>query len=116
VPTAHERLPLGALRVFDAVASDSSFSGAADALNVTPAAVSQQIKSLEDYLQVPLFRRNGRHVEMTEEGLELLPGLRVSSRSRPRFATVMPRVQSSQPSGREMEGEAGAGSALSARP
>jgi LysR family transcriptional regulator, glycine cleavage system transcriptional activator len=76
VPTAHDRLPLGALRVFDAVASHSSFSAAADALNVTPAAVSQQIKSLEDYLQVPLFRRNGRHVEMTEEGLELLPGVR----------------------------------------
>jgi LysR family glycine cleavage system transcriptional activator len=76
VPAAHDRLPLGALRVFDAVASHSSFSAAADALNVTPAAVSQQIKSLEDYLQVPLFRRNGRHVEMTEEGLELLPGVR----------------------------------------
>jgi LysR family transcriptional regulator, glycine cleavage system transcriptional activator len=76
VPTAHDRLPLGALRVFEAVASHSSFSDAANALNVTPAAVSQQIKSLEDYLQVPLFRRNGRHVEMTEEGLELLPGVR----------------------------------------
>lgn len=76
MPAAHDRLPLGALRVFEAVASHSSFSAAAEALNVTPAAVSQQIKSLEDYLQVPLFRRSGRHVEMTEEGLELLPGVR----------------------------------------
>ena len=73
---AFDRLPLGALRVFEAVASRLSFSAAADALNVTPAAVSQQIKSLEDYLQVPLFRRNGRRVEVTDEGLELLPGVR----------------------------------------
>jgi LysR family transcriptional regulator, glycine cleavage system transcriptional activator len=76
VPAAFDRLPLGALRVFEAVASHLSFSAAADALNVTPAAVSQQIKSLEDYLQVPLFRRNGRRVEVSDEGLELLPGVR----------------------------------------
>jgi len=74
--TAYNRLPLGALRVFEAVASQLSFSAAAEALNVTPAAVSQQIKTLEDYLQVPLFRRNGRRVEVTDEGLELLPGVR----------------------------------------
>jgi LysR family glycine cleavage system transcriptional activator len=76
VPTAYDRLPLGALRVFEAVAAHLSFSAAADALNVTPAAVSQQIKTLEGYIQVPLFRRNGRRVEVTEEGLELLPAVR----------------------------------------
>jgi LysR family transcriptional regulator, glycine cleavage system transcriptional activator len=76
VPTAHDRLPLAALRVFEAVATRLSFSAAADALNVTPAAVSQQIKALEAYIQVPLFRRNGRRVEITEEGLELLPAVR----------------------------------------
>jgi LysR family transcriptional regulator, glycine cleavage system transcriptional activator len=76
VPTAYDRLPLGALRVFEAVAAHLSFSAAADALNVTPAAVSQQIKMLEGYIQVPLFRRNGRRVEITEEGLELLPSVR----------------------------------------
>jgi LysR family transcriptional regulator, glycine cleavage system transcriptional activator len=73
---AHDRLPLGALRVFEAVATHLNFSTAADALNVTPAAVSQQIKTLEGYIQVPLFRRNGRRVEITEEGLELLPAVR----------------------------------------
>jgi LysR family transcriptional regulator, glycine cleavage system transcriptional activator len=76
VPTAYDRLPLGALRVFEAVAAHLSFSAAADALNVTPAAVSQQIKALEGYIQVPLFRRNGRGVEITDEGLELLPSVR----------------------------------------
>ena len=77
MPAAHDRLPLAALREFEAVAARLSFSAAADALNVTPAAVSQQIKALEAYIQVPLFRRNGRRVEITEEGLELLPAVRV---------------------------------------
>jgi LysR family glycine cleavage system transcriptional activator len=76
VPSAYDRLPLGALRVFEAVASHNSFSAAADALHVTTAAVSQQIKSLESYIQVPLFRRSGRTVDITEEGLELLPAVR----------------------------------------
>jgi LysR family transcriptional regulator, glycine cleavage system transcriptional activator len=76
VPTAYNRLPLGALRVFEAVAAHLSFSDAAEALSVTPAAVSQQIKALEGYIQVPLFRRSGRRVEITDEGLELLPAVR----------------------------------------
>jgi LysR family glycine cleavage system transcriptional activator len=76
MPAAYDRLPLGALRVFEAVATHLSFSAAADALNVTPAAVSQQIKALEGYIQVPLFRRTGRRVEITDEGLELLPPVR----------------------------------------
>src|SRR5580658_2255414 len=69
-------MPLASLRVFEAVAAHLSFTDAADALNVTPAAVSQQIKALEGYIQVPLFRRSGRRVEITEEGLELLPEVR----------------------------------------
>jgi len=77
MPAAYDRLPLGALRVFEAVATHLSFSAAADALSVTPAAVSQQIKALESYIQVPLFRRSGRRVELTDEGCELLPSVRV---------------------------------------
>jgi LysR family transcriptional regulator, glycine cleavage system transcriptional activator len=76
VSAAHDRLPLNALRVFEAVATRLSFGAAAEALHVTPAAVSQQISALEDYLQVPLFRRQGRRVELTAEGLELVPGVR----------------------------------------
>ena len=73
---AYDRLPLNALRVFEAVASRLNFGEAAEALHVTPAAVSQQIKSLEDYLQTPLFRRDGRRVQLTPEGAQLLPGIR----------------------------------------
>jgi LysR family glycine cleavage system transcriptional activator len=76
MPPAFARMPLGALRVFEAVATHLNFAAAAEALNVTPAAVSQQIKSLETYVQVPLFRRNGRRVEITEEGIEMLPAVR----------------------------------------
>jgi LysR family glycine cleavage system transcriptional activator len=77
VTSAYERLPLNALRVFEAVATRLSFAEAAEALHVTPAAVSQQIKSLEDYLQTPLFRRDGRKVQLTAEGVQLLPGIRL---------------------------------------
>src|SRR5688572_4687491 len=76
VTTAYARLPLNALRVFEAVASRLSFADAAEALHVTPAAVSQQVKSLEDYLQVQLFKRAGRRIELTAEGQQLLPGVR----------------------------------------
>ena len=73
--SAYGRLPLNALRVFEAVATRLSFSDAAEALSVTPAAVSQQIRALEDYLQMPLLRRSGRSVELTTEGERLLPGV-----------------------------------------
>jgi LysR family transcriptional regulator, glycine cleavage system transcriptional activator len=77
VSSAYDRLPLNALRVFEAVATRLSFGEAAEALHVTPAAVSQQIKTLEDYLQTPLFRRDGRTVQLTPEGAQLLPGIRL---------------------------------------
>jgi LysR family glycine cleavage system transcriptional activator len=70
------RLPLNAVRVFAAVATHGSFSAAAEALHVTTAAVSMQIKSLEDYLQARLFKRNARNVQLTAEGQSLLPFVR----------------------------------------
>ena len=68
-------LPLNALRVFDAAARHLSFTRAADELAVTPAAVGQQIRALEDVLGVVLFRRTPKGLELTEEaqaGLEAL--------------------------------------------
>ncbi len=66
--------PLTALRAFDAAARHLSFARAADELNVTPAALSFQIKSLEQHLGQPLFRRLVRAVELTEAGQALAPG------------------------------------------
>jgi LysR family transcriptional regulator, glycine cleavage system transcriptional activator len=66
--------PLTALRAFDAAARHMSFAKAADELHVTPAALSFQIKSLEEHLGAPLFRRLNRAVELTEAGLALAPG------------------------------------------
>jgi LysR family glycine cleavage system transcriptional activator len=64
---------LTALRAFDAAARHMSFAKAADELHVTPAALSFQIKSLEEHLGAPLFRRLNRAVELTEAGRILAP-------------------------------------------
>lgn len=66
--------PLTALRAFEAAARHMSFAKAADELNVTPAALSFQIKSLEEHLGEPVFRRLNRAVELTEAGRTLAPG------------------------------------------
>src|SRR3954469_19497776 len=69
------KLPLNALRVFAAVAERLSFTEAANALDVTTAAVSSQIKTLEDSLETPLFYRHSRSVRLTPLGTQLLPGV-----------------------------------------
>ena len=69
-------LPLNALRVFDAAARHLSFTKAADELAVTPAAVGQQIRALEDTLGVVLFKRMTRNLELTPEAERSLPALR----------------------------------------
>lgn len=56
------------LRSFEAAARQGSFSAAADELGLTPAAVSQQIKLLEQHLGVPLFDRLARGVALTDKG------------------------------------------------
>jgi len=69
-------LPLNALRVFDAAARHLSFTRAADELAVTPAAVGQQIRALEDLLGVVLFRRTSKGLELTDEATAGLESLR----------------------------------------
>ncbi|MBI3452348.1 MAG: transcriptional regulator GcvA [Rhodospirillales bacterium] len=68
--------PLNALRAFEAAGRYLSFTRAAGELHVTPAAISHQVKQLEDYLGAKLFRRLTRELRLTEEGQALLPGLR----------------------------------------
>ena len=67
--------PLNSLRAFEVSARSGSFVSAANELNVTPAAVSHQVKALEAYIEVDLFRRLPRGLELTETGRELLPEL-----------------------------------------
>ena len=69
-------LPLNGLRVLDAAARHLSFTRAADELAVTPAAVGQQIRALEDTLGAVLFRRTTKGLELTPEGAAGLPALR----------------------------------------
>lgn len=70
-------LPLNALRVFDAAARHLNFTRAADELAVTPAAVGQQIRALEDVLGVVLFRRTPKGLELTPEAEAGLDALRL---------------------------------------
>ena len=67
--------PLNALRAFEAAARHMSFATAARELHVTPAAVSHQIKGLEEHLDKRLFRRLKRGLELTRAGQLLLPKL-----------------------------------------
>jgi LysR family transcriptional regulator, glycine cleavage system transcriptional activator len=67
--------PLNSLRAFLAAARHASFVRAGTELNVTPAAISQQVKQLEDHLGVALFQRFPRRLLLTEEGRAALPDL-----------------------------------------
>lgn len=68
--------PLNALHTFEAAARHLSFTRAAEELFVTQAAVSHQIRTLEEHLAVKLFRRAGRRLLLTDQGQALLPWVR----------------------------------------
>src|SRR5215217_1842049 len=65
--------PLTAIRAFEAVARHLSFTRAAVELGMTQAAVSYQIKLLEERVGAPLFLRRPREVALTEAGQRLAP-------------------------------------------
>ncbi len=67
-----KRVPLNAIRAFEAVARHQSVAKAADELCVTPTAVSHQIRLLEDFLQVDLFTRKNSRIYMTPESGTIL--------------------------------------------
>lgn len=64
--------PLNALRGFEAAARLGSFHKAAEELHLTQSAISQQIRSLESFVEQPLFYRSGRKVALTDAGADLL--------------------------------------------
>lgn len=79
--------PLTTLNAFETAARHLSFKNAATELNVTPGAVSHQIRALEEELGAPLFVRRHRGVDLTEEGDRLFSTLaesfvRISQRLR----------------------------------
>jgi len=65
--------PLNALRAFEAAARHLSFKKAAEELHITPAAISQQVRALEDHVGRPLFRRITRGLVLTEAGAAAAP-------------------------------------------
>lgn len=83
--------PLNALRAFEAAGRHLSFTRAAGELGVTQAAVSHQIKQLEDHLGQQLFRRMTRRLLLTDAGQALLPELREGF---DRLAQAVERVRS----------------------
>ncbi|MBK1975397.1 transcriptional regulator GcvA [Brevundimonas diminuta] len=68
--------PLNALKAFEAAARRLNITRAAEELSVTPGAISQQIRILEQHAGAPLFHREGRQIALTDLGAELYPLLR----------------------------------------
>jgi LysR family transcriptional regulator, glycine cleavage system transcriptional activator len=67
--------PLNSLRAFEASARHLSFVKAAEELNVTPAAISHQVKRLEEYLDMKLFQRLPHELLLVDKGQVLLSEL-----------------------------------------
>ncbi len=96
-PAMSRRLPpLSALRAFEAAARHLSFTRAAAELGVTQAAISHQVKLLEDQLGQPLFRRLTRRLLLTDAGQTLWPGVRDGF---DRLAQAVQKVEASRDGG-----------------
>ncbi len=65
--------PLNSLRAFETAGRHLSFSKAAHELSVTPGAISQQIRTLEEFLDIKLFKRLNRTIVLTDAGQLFLP-------------------------------------------
>ncbi|HEX2510397.1 MAG TPA: LysR family transcriptional regulator, partial [Microvirga sp.] len=79
--------PLNALRAFEATARHLSFAKAAGELHVTPAALSHQVRGLEDRLGLQLFHRHTRAIELTEAARLIYPGIHAA------FETMREAIQ-----------------------
>lgn len=64
--------PLNAVRAFEAAARRGNFNQAAEELNVTPSAISHQVRALEEFFGTKLFQRSGRSVQLTTKSRDLL--------------------------------------------
>lgn len=70
----HSLPPLNAIRAFEAAARHGGYVAAADELGVSPAAVSQQVRNLEDFLGKQLFRRYNNRIALTDAGQTIYSG------------------------------------------
>ena len=87
-------LPLSGFRTFESAARHLNFARAAEELRVTPAAVSHQIRTLEEYLGVRLFHRDGKRLTLTDAGATLFPDLRIAfDRMESGMARVRPSAE-----------------------
>ena len=73
MPSSRSLPPLNAIKAFEASGRHLSFTKAAEELGVTPAAVSHQVRGLEDLLGLILFRRLTRALVLTPAGRQALP-------------------------------------------
>ncbi len=97
MPTSSARLPpLNGLRAFEVAARHLSFTAAAEELHVTPAAVGQQVRALENFLGVALFERLHRHLRLTDSGRACLPELQAGFR---KLQDAVERIQATTGAG-----------------
>ncbi|KIC38589.1 carbonate dehydratase [Ruegeria sp. ANG-R] len=93
------RLPLSTLEIFDAIAREGSFKGAANRLGLQPSTVSHQLKTLEAQLGTALIIRTTRSLSLTEAGRALLRG------AGPAFDQLADAVESAKATGHEARGK-----------
>ena len=84
-------MTLEQLRIFVAVADREHLTQAAEALHLTPSAVSSAIRVLEDRYGLALFHRTGRRIELTDAGLAFLPV------QHEQYDFVVPRARAERP-------------------
>ena len=97
---AERSIPVRGIAVFEAAARAVSFHAAAEELNLTPSAVSHQIRLLEETRGVKLFERVGRGVTLTAEGAEYARSIRPSIR---RLRAATNQIKSRAKKGRALE-------------
>jgi LysR family glycine cleavage system transcriptional activator len=97
---AERSIPVRGIAVFEAAARAVSFHAAAEELNLTPSAVSHQIRLLEEILGVKLFERVGRGVTLTAEGAEYARSVRPSIR---RLRAATNQIKARAKKGRALE-------------
>lgn len=89
--------PLNSLRAFESAGRHLSFSKAAEELSVTPGAISQQIRGLEDFLGIKLFKRRNRSIVLTDAGQIFLPILSEGFSSITEAVDAVRRSQGEEP-------------------